>query len=292
MEQIGVGVMSNLIVFPPSIIIIFLFRKSRPKNLRPSKITEVLNGETYYDDSTDNEEDDDNVSGDNGGKDDNDGDNGGGGGEGGGGSIKSTVILVSLLLSLVCKKTDYDEDDAYEDEEGPQLHFDEEWLHDSKTKSKPKKKNKYLDTDRDEIRRNRIEREKEVKMIEVLREILAYVIFLCLLLVISYGNRDPNSRLLQQAITNGFLKPTDIILDFRKCPPKHDIICKCYLILNFQVKNTERFYRWLMEVFISELMVTHWYNSGPPNGLGGYVDDRANFLVGMPIMRQVRVKES
>ncbi|ROT68248.1 putative pkd1l2 [Penaeus vannamei] len=41
-EQIGVGVVSNLIVFPPTLLIVFLFRKSRPKVLRKSRILKAV----------------------------------------------------------------------------------------------------------------------------------------------------------------------------------------------------------------------------------------------------------
>ena len=41
-EQIGVGFFSNLIVFPPTFLIIFFFRKSKLRNLRPSRISEAL----------------------------------------------------------------------------------------------------------------------------------------------------------------------------------------------------------------------------------------------------------
>lgn len=41
-EQIGVGFFSNLIVFPPTFLIIFFFRKSRLQKLRPSRISEAL----------------------------------------------------------------------------------------------------------------------------------------------------------------------------------------------------------------------------------------------------------
>ncbi|XP_071550540.1 polycystin-1-like [Panulirus ornatus] len=41
-EQIGVGVVSNLIVFPPSFLIVLLFRKSRPRNLRKSRIEQAV----------------------------------------------------------------------------------------------------------------------------------------------------------------------------------------------------------------------------------------------------------
>ncbi|UYV63030.1 hypothetical protein LAZ67_2002890 [Cordylochernes scorpioides] len=41
-EQIGVGLMANLIVFPPTFLIITLFRKSRLRTLRPNRITEAI----------------------------------------------------------------------------------------------------------------------------------------------------------------------------------------------------------------------------------------------------------
>lgn len=47
-EQIGVGFMSNLIVFPPTFLIILLFRKSRLNRLRPSRITEALKKQRVY----------------------------------------------------------------------------------------------------------------------------------------------------------------------------------------------------------------------------------------------------
>lgn len=47
-EQIGIGFMSNLIVFPPTFLIILLFRKSRLSRLRPSRITEALKKQRVY----------------------------------------------------------------------------------------------------------------------------------------------------------------------------------------------------------------------------------------------------
>uniref|UniRef100_A0A2L2YFJ8 Polycystic kidney disease protein 1-like 2 n=1 Tax=Parasteatoda tepidariorum TaxID=114398 RepID=A0A2L2YFJ8_PARTP len=41
-EQIGVGVMANFIVFPPTFLMITLFRKTRLRNLRPSHITDAI----------------------------------------------------------------------------------------------------------------------------------------------------------------------------------------------------------------------------------------------------------
>ncbi|KAL8606997.1 hypothetical protein ACOMHN_041386 [Nucella lapillus] len=41
-EQIFIGVISNLIVFPVNFVIITLFRKSRPRKLRPSRVDEAI----------------------------------------------------------------------------------------------------------------------------------------------------------------------------------------------------------------------------------------------------------
>ncbi|XP_043202140.1 polycystic kidney disease protein 1-like 2 [Amphibalanus amphitrite] len=46
-EQISVGVMSNLIIFPPSFLIVFLFKKSRARKLRKSRIDEALEKQKF-----------------------------------------------------------------------------------------------------------------------------------------------------------------------------------------------------------------------------------------------------
>ena len=40
--QIGVGVMANLIVFPPSFLIVLLFRKSRPRHLHENRVEKAV----------------------------------------------------------------------------------------------------------------------------------------------------------------------------------------------------------------------------------------------------------
>ncbi|OQR79923.1 polycystic kidney disease protein 1 2-like, partial [Tropilaelaps mercedesae] len=41
-EQVGVGVLANLIVFPPTFLMITLFRKARLRTKRPNRIVEAL----------------------------------------------------------------------------------------------------------------------------------------------------------------------------------------------------------------------------------------------------------
>ncbi|XP_061175461.1 uncharacterized protein LOC133184410 [Saccostrea echinata] len=42
-EQIYIGVVSNIIVFPVNFLVILIFRKSRPRNKRPSRVAKALN---------------------------------------------------------------------------------------------------------------------------------------------------------------------------------------------------------------------------------------------------------
>lgn len=67
-----------------------------------------------------------------------------------------------------------------------------------------------------EVTKARDQREKEVKMYGIAREILSYLCFLWILLTLSYGNRDPSAILLRTSIENSFLKPGDLEHDFYK----------------------------------------------------------------------------
>ncbi|KAG1677778.1 Polycystic kidney disease protein 1-like 2 [Nymphon striatum] len=278
--EIGVGVMSNIIVFVPSLIIITLFRKSRPRKLRPSRITEALKKQTKkiqkkkkftfpwwciiiawmltiacilvslfflwaYGITT--------LC-----------------------SIFLTqplkVVLLALVFSMVCKNLDQDEDDADEDEEDPCLADDEEWLH-AEMNTRRKRPPKLLNTA--EMQSLREKREKELEMYSIAKEVFAYLMFLWILLTLSYGNRDPSAIHLRQTLFNIFLKPGDSNIDYYKF-----------------VRNETKLYEWIKEAFLPELIVQEWYNGAPPNTLGGFSEDRTNFIIGVPILRQVRVKEN
>jgi hypothetical protein len=41
-EQVWIGIMASLITLPPSVLIVFIFRKSRIYKLRPSRVDEAL----------------------------------------------------------------------------------------------------------------------------------------------------------------------------------------------------------------------------------------------------------
>ncbi|KAG1655025.1 Polycystic kidney disease protein 1-like 2 [Nymphon striatum] len=182
------------------------------------------------------------------------------------------VVLLALVFSMVCKNLDQDEDDADEDEEDPCLADDEEWLH-AEMNTRRKRPPKLLNTA--EMQSLREKREKELEMYSIAKEVFAYLMFLWILLTLSYGNRDPSAIHLRQTLFNIFLKPGDSNIDYYKF-----------------VRNETKLYEWIKEAFLPELIVQEWYNGAPPNTLGGFSEDRTNFIIGVPILRQVRVKEN
>ncbi|XP_023236367.1 uncharacterized protein LOC111635594 [Centruroides sculpturatus] len=322
MEQVMVGVISNFVVFPPSFLMIFFFRKSRPRRLRPSRIEEALKKqreawETECGEMSANA------------------------GRGNSkpldesaikerikrkrkftlpwwcvvfgwffvfasigvsifflwaygiqfGNVKTSkwltalvisffssvlltqpikIFLIAMFLSMVCRKLDYDEDDADEDEEDPQLEKDEEWLH-KPVPIRPER-HMYRPLDPKAIEAARQEREKELRLHSLMKEICGYGAFLWLVIVMCMAERDPNGYYMRLNLINDFIKPGDLWNDFNNV-------------------NTEvRFWNWTNEALIPELIAGDWYNGLPPLGLRGFLDDRNNLKISYAIMRQIRIK--
>lgn len=56
-----------------------------------------------------------------------------------------------------------------------------------------------------------------------------------------------------------------------------------------QVNTEAKFWNWTKEALIPELFAGKWYNNRKPLGLQLMANDRNNFRVGYPLLRQVRV---
>ncbi|XP_078256897.1 polycystin-1-like protein 2 [Rhinoraja longicauda] len=97
---------------------------------------------------------------------------------------------------------------------------------------------------------------QEQKAFGLIREILAYLGFLWMLLLVAYGQRDPNSYYLNKAIQNSFTSGFDDILSY------HD------------------FFKWANSTLISNLFGFY----------PGFVTDGNSKLVGSARFRQLRIK--
>nr|XP_034975837.1 polycystic kidney disease protein 1-like 2 isoform X2 [Zootoca vivipara] len=108
-------------------------------------------------------------------------------------------------------------------------------------------------TDIEKMKNNRV---KEQKAFALIREILAYLGFLWMLLLVAYGQRDPNSYYLNKHIENSF---TDGFQD---------------------VFSYQDFFKWARTTLVSNLYSSHQ----------GFITDGNSKLVGSARIRQVRVK--
>ncbi|XP_044125233.1 polycystic kidney disease protein 1-like 2 [Bufo gargarizans] len=98
---------------------------------------------------------------------------------------------------------------------------------------------------------------KEQKVFALIREILAYLGFLWMLLLVAYGQRDPNSYYLNKHIENSFAGGLEKVCSY------------------------QNFFTWANTTLISNLFGTY----------PGFVTDGNSKLVGSARIRQVRVKK-
>ncbi|XP_068742451.1 polycystin-1-like protein 2 [Montipora capricornis] len=95
-------------------------------------------------------------------------------------------------------------------------------------------------------------------------ELFVYLIFVFLLLVVCYGNRNDHRYMMMKSVTDG--------------------------IPNFEtVLNDEKFWKWLEDIFLQGVFVGKWYNNQIENQTI-YIGNKQSVLVGMPRARQLRVK--
>ncbi len=57
-----------------------------------------------------------------------------------------------------------------------------------------------------------------------------------------------------------------------------------------KIKAPNDFWKWANDNFISILRVNKWYNNQRASNLIGFINDLNSRVVGIPIIRQIRVK--
>ncbi|CAF3607443.1 unnamed protein product [Adineta steineri] len=182
------------------------------------------------------------------------------------------VILFAIFFALVIRKDediaiDTDEDDLFLDGDEEYLHaFDDESLLAFRSKSR------HIPLTDGELAFARQKRLNEIKMWEIIKELLAYGSFLWILYLVSYSNRDPNSFYLMQHLQSDFLNVNSATQDFT------------------QISRMTEYWDWLDNVFVDKIRAAKWYNGAQPANLSGYIADRTNRALGWASIRQLRVK--
>ncbi|XP_059084074.1 uncharacterized protein LOC131881274 [Tigriopus californicus] len=200
------------------------------------------------------------------------------------------IILITLIVSFLYKRSLFNDDHAECDEEPPTIYFDSENIPETQRRGKPKGQKLRMES-------NFYEKLKEMKLQEmemkiVIRDLIIYFFYVAIIFIISYGNRDPSAYLSKQSLEasiifgglNCDIFPTD---DPRYKPCKSDE--KQERKLNFNnIRDVNEWYFWLENTLLPNVRVQPWYNGKPPYGLRGYLDDRVNRIIGYAIVRQVR----
>ncbi|XP_072044193.1 polycystin-1-like isoform X2 [Amphiura filiformis] len=181
------------------------------------------------------------------------------------------VIAMAIFIALVIKTPNADEDDDMEDdEEDFELGKDEEWLH-GMSDAPVRRKIAYIPPDPDRIARIREKRIKELAMYAIIREIILYIIFLWILMMISYGTQDPYANVMKEQYANT-LVGGDGSRTFDK------------------IVTIEQYWAWVHTGLVPSLYAGKWYNGDDPEYMDNFFGDRNSFIVGYPVMRQVRVR--
>ncbi|ESO89018.1 hypothetical protein LOTGIDRAFT_228960 [Lottia gigantea] len=183
------------------------------------------------------------------------------------------VFLTAIFFSLVVKNPGEEEEDEVEDEESHKLASDEEFLHfeDGYGATRPRKIG-YKPPDPAELEKARIQRLNEIKMWEIIREIVFYSFFLWILMVISYRNRSPHGFTYKNSLVKTFVDNNDTKQWFSK------------------VRNTAEYWKWSQSGLLNGIRASNYYNSDPPLLLRGFVNDKVSRIMGYATMRQLRVK--
>ncbi|XP_069950675.1 polycystin-1-like protein 2 [Cherax quadricarinatus] len=187
------------------------------------------------------------------------------------------IYLMAMILSWILKRPLDEFEDYDDDEEEFELSSDEEFLH-----GPPSSQGKRLRShnqlgaglSKEELAAAKDHRKRELAMQELMLEIFVYLIFLTIILSISYGARDPNIFLMRNNMANTFA---------------HFTTSGCPSFL--EANEKQHFWCWAREVLVPNLLNTTLYNGEHrPQEMCGTLVDRITFLLGHAIIRQIRVK--
>ena len=138
----------------------------------------------------------------------------------------------------------------------------------------------------------------EQEMKDLLRNMAVYFIYVIIVFVICYGNRDPNAYreklALEQSIIYGGTHCETVPDDDPAWFPCNqwggvDIVPDPFV--NFKrITSMNAWWHWLEMTVMKNVRVQQWYNGDSPYGLRGYMNDRVNRLIGYAIVRQIREK--
>ncbi|XP_078351512.1 polycystin family receptor for egg jelly-like [Oculina patagonica] len=165
--------------------------------------------------------------------------------------VMLAVIVIALLLT---RNKDTSED--LDTESDADVESDIDFLCDN-----PKERFK-----RDKLEAIRKRTKKEAQLTVVMRDIVLHLTFVFFLAIVCYGNKNENRFLMTTTMINPFMK-FDLVTD------------------------SHRLWGWLRQEFLPNIYSQPWYN-GRKDKKDVYIGNKMSILIGMPWMRQLRIKKS
>ncbi|CAF1279323.1 unnamed protein product, partial [Adineta ricciae] len=191
--------------------------------------------------------------------------------------LTQPLKIIALAIFFACffrKSTSETEPAGLLGDDQVDLAADEEYLHTFQKKSlfvHPSSIRAQRLSDH-QISQLRDDRLKEIQIRNVIREMVLYVCFLVVLCAVIYSNRDSSAYYQVDHLRKYLLDSRQENLDFTK------------------IATIDEYWNWLEKSLIINLRAQQWYNGDPPRSLTGFIDDKSNRLIGWATMRQLRVK--
>ncbi|CAF4055957.1 unnamed protein product [Adineta steineri] len=192
--------------------------------------------------------------------------------------LTQPIKIICLVIFFICfcrNSNDEKETSEYINEDDEfNLSNDEEYLHSLEYHSifsSPSSKS-INRLNENEIAYARDQRLKEIQMWAIIREYLIYFIFAILVFVITYSNREQHSFFQVNHLRSYFLNERQTTADYDN------------------INTIDEYWYWLENSFVSNIRAQQWYNGDIPQYLNGFLNDKSNRLIGWATMRQLRVK--
>ncbi|CAF3980133.1 unnamed protein product [Rotaria sp. Silwood2] len=187
------------------------------------------------------------------------------------------IVCSAIFFACFLRNSNEDEEtNEYIDDNRIDLNNNEDYLHsieyDSLCNSQSGKLMNRLN--KNELANARQYRLKEIRMWSIIREFFIYLTFLTLICIIAYSNCEYNSFLQVHHLRKYFFNSKQISYDYT------------------EISTIDECWNWLENSFVSNLRAQQWYNGETPRNMNGYINDKSNRIIGWSTMRQLRIKSN
>ncbi|XP_065682979.1 polycystin family receptor for egg jelly isoform X2 [Hydra vulgaris] len=185
------------------------------------------------------------------------------------------IFGLALFIALIVKKPVDDEEEEYE---GNKKQIDEEYINNRRERDPDNNESRqrqniirFQPPSKEKIAQLRAYRLKEIKMYDMMRDFVIYVMFVIALCQVTYSFMDSRSYMVQKSLDNIFIQESDLGPGFR------------------DIKSLNDVWPWLNSTVVNALFSPHLYN-GYPNA-PGFTKDLSSHLFGGARLRQLRVEK-